>query len=141
MNDEKQRILTMVSEGKLSVDEAEKLLAAVDRQSAEKKDLTSEPSRITEGKFLYVIVNPKEGKSQEKVSVKVPFALLKAGLNIAGLIPKEAQEKIQSSMNEHGMSFDLNEMNPKNIQEILTALEELTVDVDTEESTIQVYCR
>lgn len=141
MNDERQRILTMVAEGKLSVDEAEKLLAAVERQTSEKTDLSSEISRLTEGKFLYVIVNPKEGKSQDKVSVKVPFALLKAGLNIAGLIPKEAQEKIQSSMNEHGMSFDLNEINPKNIQEILTALEELTVDVDTEESTVQVFCR
>ena len=140
MADEKMRILTMLSEGKITPDEAEKLLNAIETQASPSNSGMSLLDSM-ENKNLYVQVDPKEGKSSERVSVKVPFALLKAGLNIAGLIPKEAQDKINTSMNEKGLKFDLNDMDPKNIQEILTALEEFTVDIDTDESSIQVYCK
>ncbi|MBI9106251.1 MAG: hypothetical protein JEZ04_05850 [Spirochaetales bacterium] len=140
MAEEKMRILKMLSEGKISPEEAEKLLNAVETGSdipGSGKSLLS----AMENKYLYVQVEPKEGKSAERVSVKVPFALMKAGLNIAGLIPKEAKDKINSSMQDKGIDFDLQNLDPANIQEIMTALEELTVDVDTDDSTIKVYCR
>ncbi|MDC7226524.1 MAG: hypothetical protein PQJ61_07145 [Spirochaetales bacterium] len=140
MADEKMRILNMLSEGKITPEEAEKLLAAIDTPMAPEKSSASFFDSM-ENKNLYVQVEPKEGKESEKVSIKVPFALLKAGLNIAGLIPQEAQDKINTSMNEKGINFNLNDMDPKNIQEIMAALEEFSVDIDTEESTVQVYCR
>ena len=130
----------MLSEGKITPEEAEKLLNAVDNQNYP-SDSGRSLLESMENKNLYVQVEPKEGKTSERVSVKVPFALLKAGLNIAGLIPKDAQDKIHSSMNEKGFNFNLEDMNPENIREILAALEEFTVDVDTDDSKIQVYCK
>jgi len=134
------RILNMLSEGKISPDEAEKLLAALE---AEMNPVQSPPPQTgaLESKFLYVQVEPKDGKSSDRVSVKVPFGLVKAGLNIAGLIPEEAQEQINNSMGEKGFSFNLKDISKDNIDEILAALEQFTVDVDTEEATVQVYCK
>ena len=140
MSDEKKRILTMLSEGKVSPEEAEKLLGALENQSAPAGGGSSLLDSM-ENKNLYVQVEPKEGKNSERVSVKVPFALLKAGLNIAGLIPKDAQDKINTSMNEKGMDFNFSDINPENIKEIMAALEEFSVDIDTEDSTIKVYCK
>jgi hypothetical protein len=140
MAEEKMRILKMLSEGKISPEEAEKLLNAVETDavaSGSGKSLRGS----WDNKYLYVQVEPKEGKNAERVSVKVPFALMKAGLNIAGLIPQDAQDKIQSSMQDKGIKFDLNNLDQANIQEMMTALEELTVDIDTDDSTIQVYCK
>lgn len=130
----------MLSEGKISPEEAEKLLSAVDSQEKPSGGGSSLIDSM-ENKNLYVQIEPKEGKTSERVSVKVPFALLKAGLNIAGLIPQEAQDKIHTSMNEKGLNFNFNDMNPENIKEILAALEEFSVDIDTDDSTIKVYCR
>ncbi len=143
MAEERLRILNMLSEGKLTPEEAEKLLNAVDtnKKIDENQSVNQIIGNAFENKFLYVQVEPKEGKSSDRVSVKVPFALLKAGLNIAGLIPQEAQDKIESSMKENGVSFDLSNINPDNIQELMAALEELKVDVDSDDATIQVYCR
>ncbi len=141
MADEKKRILTMLSEGKISPEEAEKLLNAVDKQNPPKTETGKSFLDSMENKNLYVQVEPKEGKSSDKVSVKVPFGLLKAGLNVAGLIPQDAQDKINSSMNEKGINFNLNDMKPENIQELMTALEELSVDIDTEDAAIKVFCR
>jgi len=140
MAEEKMRILKMLSEGKITPEEAEKLLNAVETNEGEPVSGRS-LSESFENKYLYVLIEPNEGKSAERVSVKVPFALMKAGLNIAGLIPKDAQDKIQSSMNEKGINFDLGNINPANIQEIMTALEELTIDIEADDSTIKVYCK
>ncbi len=130
----------MLSEGKITPEEAEKLLSAVDKQTPPNSSGKSLLDSM-ENKNFYVQVEPKEGKSSEKVSVKVPFALLKAGLNIAGLIPKDAQDKINSTMSEKGINFNLNDLSQDNITEIMSALEDLTIDVDTDDAKIQVYCK
>jgi len=140
MAEERMKILQMLSEGKITPEEAEKLLNATERQTMQPA-AGSPFQEASESKYLYVQVEPKEGSSSERVSVKIPFALLKAGLNIAGLIPQDAQDKINASMSDKGIKFNLNDIRPENIQELMTSLEELTVDIDTDEATIQVFCR
>lgn len=139
MKEEKLRVLNMVAEGKISPEEGGQL---IDKLEKDQKDIgNSDVLQAMEAKNFYIKVEPKDGKSKDQVSVKVPFALLKAGLNIAGLIPKEAQEKINSSMAEKGMSFNISDMKPENIQEIMTALEEFTVDIETDDSSVKIYCK
>lgn len=67
--------------------------------------------------------------------------MVKAGLNISKLIPIEAQEKVQASMHESGMSFDFSSISTQNMDEILEALEQMSVDVDSDESSVKVFCR
>ncbi|MGD1817367.1 MAG: SHOCT-like domain-containing protein [Pleomorphochaeta sp.] len=140
MSEERVKILEMLSQGKLSVEEAEQLLEA----AQSKKSELIQQKQLNEGKFLYVNVEPKEteaGKKTGKVFVKVPFALIKAGFNIAGLIPKEAQEQINNGLKEQGMNFDFSDLSPENLKDIMTALEQLTVEVDNADSFIKVYCK
>lgn len=136
MSEDRQRVLHLLSIGKLTVEEADKLLTALEKNSK-----PAVPVSDVRGKYLYVQVEPKEGKSTERVSVKVPLALVKAGLNISKLIPIEAQDKIQSSMHEQGLSFDFSAINAENMDEILEALEQMSVDVENDESTVKVFCR
>lgn len=137
----------MLSEGgKLTPpDEAEKLLSAMEKESGKMENIReAQPGDIRGGKYLYVKVEPKEGKSSERVSVKVPLALVKAGLNISKLIPPtEAQDKIQESMHDSGIPpFDFGgAIDAQNMQEIMEALELMSIDVDSDESTVQVFCR
>ena len=141
MNEERMRILNMLAEGKLSADDAEKLLQALDGKTRETEDANANRTIDVRGKYLYVQVDPKEGKSSERVSVKVPLALVKAGLNITKLIPADAQEKIHSSMHDSGIPFTLSDIDPQNFEEIMEALEQMSIDVDTDESTVKVFCR
>jgi DUF4097 and DUF4098 domain-containing protein YvlB len=141
MNEERMRILNMLAEGKLSADDAEKLLQALDGKSNDANATEGSRSIDVKGKYLYVQVDPKEGKSSERVSVKVPLALVKAGLNITKLIPADAQDKIQSSMHDSGIPFSLSDIDSQNFEEIMEALEQMSIDVDTDESTVKVFCR
>ncbi len=141
MNEERMRILQMLSEGKLTPDDAEKLLQALEVKPRESEVVNPNRTMDVKGKYLFVQVDPKEGKSSERVSVKVPLALVKAGLNITKLIPVEAQDKIQSSIHESGIPFNLSDIDPQNYEEIMEALEQMSIDVDTDESTVKVFCR
>jgi len=140
MKEERKKILDMLVSGKINVEEADQLLTAA-QEKEEELTLTNSASS---GKFIYVNVEPKEtaaGNKIGRVQVKVPFALIKAGFNIAGLIPKEAQNEINNELKEQGMHFDFSNFNPDNIQDIMDSLEQLTVDVDNEDSTIKVFCK
>lgn len=141
MSEERMRILHMLAEGKLTPDDAEKLLQALEVKPRESEVVNQNRTTDVKGKYLFVQVDPKEGKSSERVSVKVPLALVKAGLNITKLIPAEAQDKIQSSMHDSGIPFNLGDIDPQNFDEIMEALEQMSIDVDTEESTVKVFCR
>lgn len=141
MNEDRMRILRMVAEGKLSAEDADTLLQALDGQSQELDGSQKERTTDVRGKYLYVQVDPKEGRSSERVSVKVPLALVKAGLNISKLIPAEAQDKIQSSLHESGVPFNLNDIDAQNFEEIMEALEQMSIDVDTDESSVKIFCR
>ena len=134
MSEERMRILNLLADGKISAEEAEKLLAASE------KAVKAPNVKSAAGKYFYVQVDPKEGKSSEKVMVKVPMALLKAGLNISKLIPSEAQDSIRESMQSKGIAFDFASLDGENIDEIFEALKEMSIDVETEETTVRVFC-
>ncbi|NLK13812.1 MAG: DUF2089 domain-containing protein [Spirochaetales bacterium] len=134
MSEERMRILNLLAEGKISAEEAEKLL------SASEKTVKAPKAGNTKGKYLYVQVDPKEGKSSEKVMVKVPMALIKAGINVSKLIPSEAQDTIRESMYSKGIDFDFASLDSENIGEFLEALRETSIDVETEETTVKVFC-
>lgn len=134
MSEERMRILNLLAEGKISAEEAEKLL------SASEKAVKAPETASTKGKYLYVQVDPKEGKSSEKVMVKIPMALIKAGINVSKLIPSEAQDTIRESMQSKGIGFDFASLDSENIEEFLDALRETSIDVETEETTVKVFC-
>ncbi|NLE02913.1 MAG: hypothetical protein GX640_23845 [Fibrobacter sp.] len=131
MSTEREKILTMVSEGKLTVDEAGRLLDALSSPKA-KEDSDLEPPVFEKKKnlkFLRVTVDSKQG---DNVNVQVPVALLRAGLKLSALIPPHAYQKLNESISEKGLDFDLNQLlKSGNIEEIIESMEELNVDINS----------
>lgn len=135
MSDERRKILDMLSRGKISAEEAEKLLDAVKPESLSKED---KPEGFP--RYLYVKVDPKDGsKNKDQVKVTVPLALIKAGLNFASLLPQEAREGVEKAMENKGFDFDLKDMKKGDIDSLLSALQELEVNVDTSDNTVRIY--
>ena len=139
MGEEKRKILEMLSEGKITVEEAEKLLSAVTESSGE-TERSEESAQKTSPKYLRVLVEPGPGnESGEKVNIRVPIKLMKAGIKLASLIPNDAQGKIDTALKEKGISVDLSQITEENLEEIVESLNDLTVDVDGKEK-VRVFC-
>jgi len=148
MGEDRVRILNMLAEGKISADEAERLLDALESRMTEASAAPgSAPSAIKGDptpllnalpKFLHVKVDGEEG---EKVDVKIPLALVRSGLKLTSLIPPQAMDQINEQMAASGMSIDFTNFKPEDIDELIEALREMEVNVDGKNGEkVRVYC-
>jgi hypothetical protein len=135
MSEERKKILEMLQQGKITVDEAEKLLAAL--SSPEE----TEPSAGKPAcKYLRVQVEPgPESKEQDRVNIRVPMKLIRAGLKWAAFIPKHAHSSINKALHEKGIEMDFAAITPQDIEDLVTQLNDLTVEVEGKEK-VRVYC-
>ncbi|UCC81240.1 MAG: hypothetical protein JSW64_07760 [Candidatus Zixiibacteriota bacterium] len=139
MSEERRQILKMLSEGKIDVSEAERLLDAVN-ETPEKKELAETPGEKTTLKYLRVQVEPKGNGKGERVDIRVPLQLIRAGAKIASFLPNEARAKIDGSLKDKGVDFSLSEINRGNIDRLLDALREMSIDVDSGVESVRIFC-
>ena len=140
MSEERRKILEMLSEGKIDVDEAEKLLAAISQASGEPQQ--SEPEKKKDfPKYLRVVVEPgPESIKKENVNIRVPFKLLRAGIRLASLVPGDVQGKINDHLKEKGVNLYVSNITPDNLEELLIHLDDLAVVVDSKEEKVRIFC-
>jgi hypothetical protein len=135
MSEDRSRILNMLAEGKITAEEAERLLDALGTRAGGAAApggpaIKGDPGPLLEAlpKFLYVKVNSENG---DTVDVKIPIALVRSGLKLTSLIPPQAMDQINSSMSEQGMSIDFSNLKPEDIDELVEALREMEISVDS----------
>lgn len=138
MNEQRKQILEMLAEGKLTVEEAERLLAALETE-VPATETPPEP-RPKKPKYLRVVVDAKENGEQARVNVRVPIQLLRAGVKLASLVPPKALDQVNDELQRNGMPVDLSKLKPEDIDELIDHLGDLTVDVTDHESKVHVFC-
>lgn len=144
MNEHRRQILQMLSEGKISADEAERLIAAMEEPSATKFVDPNIGVAAKNPKYLRVVVDSEEDGHHEgptKVNVRVPMQLLRAGVRLAGLLPAQALHRANHAMQEQGIPIDLTQIKPENLEELVEQLRDLTVDVDQKDANTKVKVR
>ena len=140
MDPDRRSILQMLADGKVTADEAERLIAAMDRNGSSAPALT--PGRNGSPKYLRVLVDtdePGQG-GPTKVNIRVPMALLRAGVRLTSVIPPQARDQINAQMAKNGVPFDIGQMRPENLEEMIDQLNDLQVDVDQERTKVRVFC-
>ncbi len=137
MSEERKRILEMLAEGKITAEEADKLLSALSRGN-EAVSGTGNGSR--EPRYLRVMVEPgPNNQNADRVNIRVPLKLIRAGLKLASFIPKDARDQVNDALQEKGIEVDFNKIKPEDIDEIIKQLDDLTVNVEGKE-TVRVFC-
>jgi hypothetical protein len=151
MGDDRRQILDLLASGKITADEAERLLLAVEKNAggsgpASGNGGTATASK-TRPKYLRVLVEGDEQMTGMKggttVNVRVPMQLLRAGVRLAGLIPVQAHDQVDQAFSRHGVPVTLSQIKPENLEEIVDHLEDLTVDVDGKDGNpmkVRVFC-
>ena len=106
MNEERMRILNMLEEGKISVDEATKLIEAVEAPQ-------QETEIVPQGKPKWLKVRVEDGED-EKVSVNLPLSLARVALKF---IPEHARGRMEAQ----GIDIDalLNEVTETKIGKLV----------------------
>ncbi len=132
MNSERKLILDMLAEGKITADEAERLISKLGHAAETVEVVEHDSPKRGKLKYLRVLVESKDG---DNVNVRVPLALVKAGIKLKGVIPKEAHEKM------YAKGVDLDALSSLDEEELLEALRDLQVDVDSDQGdTVRIFC-
>ncbi len=143
MNENRRQILEMLAAGKITADEAERLIAALEKEPAASPGNGAHSGPKASPQFLRVVVEAEEGKhgtGPAKVNVRVPMQLLRAGVKLASIIPPQARAKVDAALHEKGIGLDLNQIKPENLEELICQLKDLTVDIDDLKNKVRVFC-
>ena len=140
MKQNRTQILQMLAEGKINVEEAERLMSLVEEPASRAGSGREAPARP---KYLRVVVepNPEKGEdaSGERVNVRVPMALLRAGVRLTSLIPPMVEDPINKALKDQGIEVDLKTLKASDLEDLVDALADLHVDVESPEETVRVY--
>jgi hypothetical protein len=141
MNENRRKILDMLSTGQITTDEAERLIAALDKdQPNAYPGNGSEPRSKAKARYVRVLVDDNGKGTGPKVNIRVPMQLLRSGVKLASLIPEVARTHVNQALREQGIPFDLGQIKPENLEEVIDQLDDLTVDVDDKDVKVRVFC-
>jgi hypothetical protein len=139
MSEHRRQILEMLGAGKVTADEAERLIAALEKEPTSADG--GKASAMSPPKYLRVIVDSVEDGDTDtltKVNIRIPLQLLRAGVRLANLIPQDAREHVNAALREKGVAFDMSQLRPENLEELIEQLNDLTVDVDHAKGQVRV---
>ena len=157
MNENRRQILEMLAAGRITADEAERLLTALEPETRATASEASGKGTGANGfgpqsaknlsRYLRVLVEADQEmtglKGPTTVNVRVPLQLLRAGVRLASLIPAQAHDQLDEAFNRHGVPLTLSQIKPENLEELIDHLKDLTVDVDGKggnTTKVRVYC-
>ncbi len=136
MDDNGKRILEMLSEGKVSVDEAERLLSLVDTPAvAETLEPGSRPRRRNgPGKYLRIV----GVDGDNRMDIRVPLSLIRGGVKLGGLFNSGPGGKWSERLKERGV--DLAQLDTESgLDDLIEGLAELELDFQDGGERVVIY--
>jgi hypothetical protein len=139
MNNNQKKILEMLAAGKISVAEADRLLSLTQPENSEVDG--QEPKKMP--RYLRVLIQPltdsRDPGRCENVNIRVPMALLRAGIKLVSIIPPSAYNDVDSALKGKGIEMDLRDIKPENIEELIAALSDMEVNIEDANNRVRVY--
>lgn len=143
MSAERRKVLEMVAAGKITPEEAERLLQRLASRAGREDAPEGEAAAAAEEgegggrhrrslRFLRVVVDSPEG---ETVDVRLPLGLVRTGLKLSTLVPG----RIGRRLSERGI--DLSHLGDLDPEDLMTELAALQVDISDEDGEkVRMYC-
>lgn len=134
MNEERKQVLDMLSQGKITADEAERLLEKIEAVNATGTGTSTmtPPERTGKLKYLRIVVDSAEG---DKVNIRIPLALIRTGIKLTTLLPNHVNEELDRK------GVDLGKLGQLDTAELHETLQDLQVDVDSGDGdVVRVFC-
>ncbi len=165
MSEETRRVLDLLAQGKIQVDEADRLLAAIGSAQHE-----SAPTRAEAGakghaagdapspKYLRITVTKNRGWSgndeepgrrawmwpghtagrNRDVTIRIPVALVRNGMRLGAMIPGVTGGGLHAHLRERGVDIDLSKIDSGTIDQLLSQFGEMNIDVSGRKGSAQV---
>ena len=144
MSDETRRVLDLVAQGKVTVDEADRLLRAMGAPAPETAAAAPAPEDAERPQPRWLRINvhktAKEGKHDKDVNIRVPIAIVKSGMRLGALIPGLAGDQFAARMREKGLDVDFSKLDTAAVDNMLKELGDANIEIDNGKSQVRITC-
>jgi len=136
MSVETKKVLEMLAEGKITAEDAERLLdklAAVKEPPENSTAENQESSRATPArKYLRIVVDNGAGKN---VNMRVPLSFVRTGVGLMAVLPPRVAQRL----NDKG--FDFSALKDLKGDELNEALNTLNINIDSNDGKhMRIFC-
>jgi len=141
MSDETRRVLDLLAQGKVTVQEAEQLLAALGGGRAD-SPRQGEHAEEPAPRYLRILVRKAASNARpaKDVNIRVPLSFVRSGLRLGSIIPGFAGQRVRQHLRERGVDLDLAKLDFANLEAMLKEMGELTIDVDDGQAQVRLRC-
>ena len=126
------RILDMLADGRINAGEAKSLLALVSGAVASgtskrepegrRRGRSPDRGRFT-GAYFHIRVDPRvesgADPNADRVNIRVPIGLIKAGARLTSLIPGAAADRVNEMLSDRGIDLDFKKLDADRLEAIL----------------------
>lgn len=153
MSDERRRVLDLLAQGKITVDEADELLKTLGANATREAagappagDAASDDPRRT--RWVRINVHrANDDRGEKDVNIRVPIAVVKGGMRLGAIIATFAGEKAAQRMKARGIDLDiskinddLSKMNGAEFDAFLKSLDDTSIEIDDGRSQVRISC-
>ena len=147
MSDETRRVLDLLAQNKITVDEADQLLRAMKEPRAEAASAKIDGDAAPRARYIRIAVHKlSRGCDTDKdVNIRVPIAVVKGGMRLGALIGTFAGEKAARRMKAQGLDIDLtkinsdlSQMNGPEFDEFLRSLNDTNIEIDDGKAQVRI---
>jgi len=137
VNDETRRVLDLLAQGKITVDEADQLLRAINAPPPPQEAAASPKPR-----YLRISVHkPANDRRPEKdVMIRVPIGIIKSGMRLGAVIPGFAGDQVMAKLRERGLDLDFSTLDSTKIEAMFAALGDQNIEIDSGMAQVRITC-
>jgi len=137
MNEERKKVLEMLAAGKITAEEAERLLDKLAGTAPGPASASETPSASSAGgaakpKYLRIVV---DAPGEDQVNMRVPLSLVGTGRRLLAVMP----QRVSQRLSEYGIDARIFALG--NCDNLEAAIRELNVDVARGDGKkVRIYC-
>jgi hypothetical protein len=140
MSAERKKVLELLATGKITTEEAEKLLNRLDTLAGAESEsgsaaVFSEAKPSDSKPLRYLRVEVEKPGSSDNVNVRIPLSFIRASAGLNLLLPQNVQDKLYAN------GVDIGSLSRLKGQELENVLKELNIQVDESGGKkVRVFC-
>jgi hypothetical protein len=142
MSDDTRRVLDLLAQGKVTVEEADRLLRAITGDQPPRQEAGAPPADRPKLRWVRIAVHKaaKDGHRDKDVNIRVPIAIVRSGMRLGALIPGMAGEQVSARLRERGLDIDFSKLDAAAIEEVLKELGDTNIEIDSGRAQVRITC-
>lgn len=133
MSAERKKVLEMLAEGKISAEDAERLLERLpDQASSNQKAEQGSASTPKKQRFMRIVL---EKPGQDEVNIRIPLAFTRTGPRLLAVLPTRVRERLAE------LGIDFSALSAMKEGEWAQAIENTNVDIEKGNGKkVRIFC-